>query len=134
MFDLDKAFATDESLEENGVWVTMDEKSAIKVARINNKNFKAEAAKLKNGGAAVAAKYTKEIPDDVLIQLIAKTILLDWRGIALKGEELPYSRENAVMVMTQYKDFMTLVVELANERETFRQAEIEEGKKTLKKS
>jgi hypothetical protein len=131
--DLDKVFSTDVSLEEEGVWITLDEASAIKIARLNNKAFKQLAAKI-GKQSKIIAKHTDDIPEETLIHLIAKTILLDWKGIKVKGKEVVYSVENAIKFMTEYKDFRDLVIELANEKETFRRAEIEENKEKLKKS
>jgi len=131
--DLDKVFSTDVSLEEEGVWITLDEASAIKIARLNNKAFKQLATKI-GKQSKIIAKHTDDIPEETLIQLIAKTILLDWKGIKVKGKEVVYSVENAIKFMTEYKDFRDLVIELANEKETFRRVEIEENKEKLKKS
>lgn len=130
--DIDKVFATDLTLEEEGVWVTLDEKSAIKVARIGNKKFqKLSKAFAKNN--KIVAQYVDSIPEDAMIRIVAKSILIDWKGIKLKGKKLEYSVENAIKVL-KYKDFLDLVIKVANDKEAFRQQEIEEDKETLGKS
>ncbi len=129
--DLQKMFGTDKKLEEQGVWVEIDEKSKIKVARLGNLKFREFSRKLQNN-AKIATKYKiDDFNQNDLVKLLANTILLDWEGIELNGEVLPYSIENAIKILTEFKDFTNLVVELANQMETFKNEDIDGAKKNL---
>lgn len=132
--DLDKTFGTDANLEETGVWIELDKTSSIKIARMGNKRSKEMATRL-NKSAKIANKYSlNDVGEDDLTDIIAHTVIIDWKGIKLKGQELPFSVENAKKVLKEYKDFRGLILELSTEMETFRKIEIEEGKENLKKS
>ncbi|RTL04403.1 hypothetical protein EKK58_10545 [Candidatus Dependentiae bacterium] len=132
--DLDKTFGTDANLEETGVWIELDKTSSIKIARMGNKRSKEMATRL-NKSAKIANKYSlSDVGEDDLTDIIAHTVIIDWKGIKLKGQELPFSVENAKKVLKEYKDFRGLILELSTEMETFRKIEIEEGKENLKKS
>lgn len=132
--DLDKTFGTDSNLEENGIWVQLDKSSKIKVARMGNKKSQEMATKLQRSAKLVNKYSLENIGEDDLVNIIAETVLLDWEGVKLKGQDLPYSKANAKKMLQEYKDFKSLVIELATEMETFRKVEIEEGKENLKKS
>lgn len=132
--DLSKVFKTDKQLEENGVWIAVDTDSAIKVARLGNTKSKELGSKLQNN-LKLANKFNSvHVAEDTLITLISETVLLDWKGIKYEGEELPYSKENAKKVLTEFKDFRELVIQLSTEMETFKNISVEEDKDTLKKS
>lgn len=132
-FDLDKVFSVDEELSEEGVWVILDEESALKVTRLGNKKFKKEVSKLSSNNKVVV-QYFDELPKEALIRVVAKTVLIDWKGIKCKGKVIEYSFDNAVQMMTDYEEFFDLVVELSNERETFKRKVEIEDKEQLKKS
>lgn len=131
--DLDKLFATDTNLEEEGVWVDIGDNAKIKIARLGNSKSK-ELFKAINRQQKIKKKYLEDTPEEEVIPVLAKAILLDWDGIKIKGEVLPYSYANAVKALTEYKDFRNLVLELSMEAETFRKQEIEDNKEELGKS
>ena len=60
---------------------------------------------------------------------MAKCILLDWKGLQEDGKDLPYSYDNAVRILTEYRDLRDYVSDIANEIETFKLEEDEEAEK-----
>lgn len=124
--DIKKAYGTSEKLEQEGVWVPLGDGAKVKVARAGNKENRAEIKRL-IAPHKVALRNDK-LPDDVLetltIKAMAGTILLDWDGIKEDGKAVPYSRENAIRLLTEYKDFRDQVAVLSNEI-TLYQAEAE---------
>jgi hypothetical protein len=60
---------------------------------------------------------------------MADSILLDWRGVEEAGQVLPYSKENAMRILLEYKDLRDQVTEIANEMESFRAEEHQEAEK-----
>lgn len=122
--DIFKTFKTDESKEQDGVWVQLDDgKSRLKIARNLNARYKA-AQQLKMQRYKMAAKV-KTIPDDVwndmFNELIAETILVDWEGITRDGEPYPYSKENALQAIGELKDFREMVMGFAADMDNFKQ-------------
>lgn len=127
--DLFKTFKTDESKEQDGVWVQLDDgKSRLKIARNLNARYRA-AQQLKMQRYKMAAKV-KTIPDDVwndmFNELIAETILVDWEGITKDGKPYPYSKENALEAIAELKDFREMVMGFAVDMDNFKQ-ELDEG-------
>lgn len=122
--DLKKQFTTDHQIEREGVWVQMDTVARIKVARIDNADFRELSRRLGKPyrQAARAGVFSDETATDIMIQCLAKTILLDWEGLSEDGQPIPYSQKEAVRVLTAYKDFREFVVSASSDAELFRAA------------
>ena len=122
--DLFKTFHTDKAKEQDGAWFVLDETSKLRIARMNNPRYHAAIQK-KTQRYKIAAKM-KTIPEDVwedlVNEVIAETILVDWEGITEKGEPLLYSVENAKRMLTEYPDFRnTIVLSISGEMDNFKQ-------------
>lgn len=126
--DLFSKYKTDADKERDGVWVPLDGESRIRIARTNNPLYR-EAMVRKMNRYKMAAK-SKVIPEDawldIVNELVAETILVDWEGITEKGQPLPYSVENAKRVLTELKDFREMVLSIADNMENFKE-ELDEG-------
>lgn len=129
--DIGKEFATDSKLEQDGVWVDLDDETSILIARMNNKKYR-------NALRRVLKPYKTQISagtiqpgklDDLLVTPLAAHVLLDWKGLTVNGEPTEYSREAAERVMQQFPDFRELVVTLASDMDLFRTADIEDDTK-----
>jgi len=131
-------FKTDEKKSDEGVWCPVDAVTEIKIARYGNRVFQRA---LKNAMKPYKQLIDRGAIDDdtadrVLVTAIADGILLDWRGMTRNGKELPYSREEAVKILLDksLRDFRALVVELSQDMQMFRDAEIEEAAGNLQSS
>lgn len=124
MLDLRKRYQTDLKAEEEGVWVPLEDNGRIKVARQGNKRhaqFLTEAmAPYRSILGVPGAKLSDELATKISIEAMAKTILLDWDGIAQDGQELPYSVEAAISILTDAPEFREIVFKASNTFETFR--------------
>jgi len=134
MADIFEAFATDEKLEAEGRWVDFTEDTSFKIARAPNKAYSRLLSKLygkskmilESKGDAAEAKS-----DTIMIEVLAKTVLLDWRGtVKLKGEILKYSEENAKKLLA-IKDFRRYISDQAADFDSFKVANEVEEKKSL---
>ena len=129
--DLEKQFATDKTLELEGVWQEIGEDAGIRLARIGNPRYtRVLRAKIRGKERQL---QLRTLPDDVTDRLyceaLAEAVLLDWRGFTRDGEALPYSREAAVDVLLRLKDFRDLVVSLAEGMELFQREADEDAEK-----
>lgn len=114
-----KKYKTNQDAEKNGVWVEVDDGVELKVARLNNDNAREMRRKLEK-----PYRNFPTIPDHVqegiLRTVVAKTVLVDWKGITDDdGEAIPYSTEAAEKLFTDLPDFLSDVVSLSLARETF---------------
>ena len=119
--DIKKSFGTNSTLENEGVWIELGDGASIKVARVGNKENKAILKKLiaPHKMAARNDKLADEIWDKITVESIAATILLDWKGIEDDGKPLPYTKENATRLLTDYKDFREQVASFSSELALF---------------
>ena len=125
-------FATNVELSEEGVWCPVDAVTEIRVARYGNRKFQRLLQKL---SAPYKVQMERQMMKDdvaeaVFIEALATAILVDWRGMTENGEPLPYSKENAIAVLSnpKLKDFRDLVVSLSQDAEMFRDEEVSEAK------
>ena len=129
--DIFANFATDEKAELEGRVVPYTADSSFVVARAGNKNYNRLLSNLwKRNKVALDAKgdAAEALSDRLLVEIIAKTILLGWTNIKFQGADLPYSVENAQKLLS-IKDFRKYIVELSNDFEAFKQEEEAEEEK-----
>lgn len=127
MHDIFEHYATDEKAELEGVWRPMGT-GQVKVARANNNNYIELLNKLieehgqaLDGNSPAAIELNKK----VMIRVFAETILLDWKDLGYKGKPLPYSLDNAKMLL-QHADFRNKVSALSNEFSAYKAKQEEE--------
>lgn len=127
-FDLSKNMKIDSAKEEGGVWIAYKGGSQLLIARHGNK--KHEAAYERMLKPYQRGRRGGTIPEDVLenvgIRCLARYILLDWKGIADEGKELPYSPEAAERLFRKYPLLMDDVFAFSQKAETFLVEEEEE--------
>jgi len=130
-FDIKKEYSTDEKKETDGVWETIGDGCKVRVARANNSNYNKWFTRLTKPFKQQLRRDTmpEKKSEEILIKLMAKTILLDWEGMHEDGVELEYTEENAIHLLTEYKDFRQQIDDLSKSIELFREEEDEEAEK-----
>lgn len=126
--DIFKEFATDTCKEEEGTWVGIGGGAELLLARAGNKAY----------GKMLAKEYEKhkrelelknetsdKLSEDIMIDVLAKTVLLGWKGIEFQGKPLDYSVANAKLLLG-LKDFRKLVGSYADDSARYR-VEMEEA-------
>lgn len=135
--NLHDIFHTNEALEEDGAWVTVNDFLGIKVKirRLRSeavvKAFEKIVRETYSDGEELARNpqgMSEEQSMLVLKRQLAEAVLIDWKGIRDKktGEEIPYSPQAALQMMNM-KDFREFVYEKANSRDTFREEFVKAG-------
>ena len=136
MADLQKEFGTDSEKEKEGVWrddIVGDVR--MKIARIGNPRYnkRFQALSKPHRRALRSGRLKDDIAEKLMIQCLAETIILDWENVEYKGKELPFSLENAVMILTELPELRNYVNDIANELEGYQAEDDEEGVENLKK-
>jgi hypothetical protein len=129
--DIFSAYATDESKEENGSWFDLGSGARVLVARAGNRNYgKAltryvdEARLVLDKGDEAADKKS----DEIMVAVIAETILKGWENISYKGKQFAYSIENAKTLLS-HKEFRKQIASFADDFEAYKlKLEEEQGK------
>lgn len=126
-------FRTNQKKEQEGTWVDIGEGAELKLARIGNPKYQAYLMELSKPirTALRAGNFTDPRLKDALKKVIARTVLLDWKGIEEENEKgqlepVPYSEQKALEYMEEMPDFFTLVQELASDSSLFKDEEAEE--------
>lgn len=119
-FDLNQ-FRTSEELENHGVWRDLGNEARIKIARLGNAEFNKMFGEMVAPYAETGAVVPEDVKKDITVKCLARTVLLDWEGVYDGDEEIPYSYDNAVRVLTELKDFRELVIRLAGNMDSFKE-------------
>lgn len=120
--DVFASFATDEKKEVEGHWFPLSKDAKVLVARAGNANYlkalrkKLEESKLDLDSQDEAAN---EVAEGVIIEVMARTILVGWEGLSFKGKTMPYSAINAKTLL-QVKDFRRKVEAFSNTFDAFK--------------
>ena len=120
--DIFDAYATDETAEVEGRWFPIGARGRVKVARTGNSRYNELFKKkvedkqldLQDGGPAA-----EQLAEQILIEVQAATILLDWQDLGFQGEAVVYSQDMA-KTMLGVKDFRRKINALADSFENFR--------------
>lgn len=127
--DIFQTFATDEALETEGKWFPLSKTASVLVARTGNSRYAdvlRESMK-DNPLEGLGEKEANAVAETVLLEVMAETVLLGWKGLQYKGKDVPYSKEMA-RTMLGIKDFRRKISALADNFEAFKvKAEVEQG-------
>ena len=131
MGDVKKIFGTNKTDEIEGKWNDIGDGIQILVARIGNPEYQKEFQRISkpHKRALRRGSLNDEVAERLLTKVMAKNILLDWEGLEEDGVAVPYSYENAIRILTEYKDLRDYVSDIANEMESFKAEEDEEAEK-----
>lgn len=134
--DLKKEFATNKQYEQEGVWTDIGNGCSIKIARVGNEHYTALFRKLSKPYQNQIRRGTlpNDKAEDLLIQVMAESIVLDWKGLEEDGKPVKYSRETCARILKEYKDFRELVSDLSNSLELFKAEMDAEAEKNSRKS
>lgn len=136
-----ESLKTDSSLER-GTWVPLDPTCRVKVVYTNSPEYLFKQRQAMKPYRTVLAKtrdfddaLPQEQQDKITVDLLVDYVLLDWEGVEYgtngdgKSHMLPYSKENARMVLTEVPAFRQMVEEAAATLSNFRQKNAEEDEK-----
>lgn len=126
-------YSYNKELAENGRVVDLDENSSLTICRWGGTRFMAcygELMKPHGFNNQQFGKFENSVPQDeqtdILIEVVAQTILIGWTGMTDDGEEIEYSVKNAVRIFKKHEVFLIDVINMAKEDATFRIESMEE--------
>ena len=126
--DVFASYATDEVAEVEGRWFPLDKKTKVLVARTGNPNYlKAIRQRMKDAQIDTEdqSDENEKLVSDLVVETMAETILLGWKSLTMKGEDLPYSKANAIKVLS-VKGFRTRISSIADKLDSFKVKEEKE--------
>jgi hypothetical protein len=126
--DIFAQFATDETLEENGTWFPIGGGARVLVARSGNRKYgKMLSKEVERNKKALDLNddAADKLSEEIMIAVIAETILLGWEDVVFKGQALEYSVPNARKLLA-IKDFRKMVGQFADDVSAYKFKETEE--------
>ena len=126
--DIFAQFATDETLEENGTWFPIGGGARVLVARSGNRKYaKLLTKEVERNKKALDLNddAADKLSEEIMISVLAETILLGWEDVSFKGEVLEYNVANAKKLLA-VKDFRKAVAQFADDVSAFKFKETEE--------
>lgn len=122
--DLFNEFATDEKREIEGRWVPLSAETKFKIARNYNPEYNKLFTRLFERNKVVLnskGKVAEDKSEEVMLEVLAKTVLLDWEGpVLIQGENLgAYTVEGAKKAL-KLKEFRKWVVAQADDFQAFK--------------
>ncbi len=127
--DIFSTFATDEVAESEGRWFPLSKKAKVLVVRTGNPNYiKSLRQRMKDNQIDPEdnSDENEKLVTSLVVETMAETILLGWKGLEYKGKALEYSKENAVTLL-EVKDFRKRIGNIADSAESFRLKDEEEA-------
>lgn len=123
-------YKTDKKLELAGVWLPVDDKTQLLIARAGNQNYINALKKIIDDNglkfAASAGKISHETMLGFVKKAVSQTILLGWKGLTKAGKPVEYSAESALQMFIDFPDFFNEVLRLADNIENFQSKAEEE--------
>ena len=126
--DIFAQFATDETLEENGTWFQIGGGARVLVARSGNRKYGkmlTQAVERNKKALDLNDDAADKLSEEIMISVLAETILLGWEDISFKGEVLEYNVANAKKLLA-VKDFRKAIAQFADDVSAFKFKETEE--------
>lgn len=129
--DLRKSFATLPTLETEGVDLHLGGDAYITVARAGGANTRYDAAvrrlyKPHRRMLDTGSPQAEEMAEKLFMQAHAEAVVLGWRGIELDGKELPFTRENVLLLFNELPEIWRIVREEAARFANFTVEEVRE--------
>lgn len=120
MFDLE-SLVTDTELEVEGVWRDLPKGAKVKIARWNNKEFQKMMRRNFKSNRVILEQdddISDEVSEDILIKVMAHTVLRDLTGAAINGQEIKYTPEVG-MKLLKIKDFRDKIKGLSEDMNAY---------------
>lgn len=120
-------FDADLSAVDDGVWKKY-EGSEFLIAHISNMKFQRALSRLQQPHRRKLQEGTLDpkVNQSIVCEAMAEGVLLGWRGVKTsKGDDVAFSKENALSVLKRDPGFRDWVTEVSTQMANFREEEVE---------
>ncbi len=117
---------------ESGAWVDYEKGIKFKIARANTPAYRGAVKRLhkQHKHQIDTETLSDERSDQIVADLMASYVLLDWEGLQNGEADFPYSKENAEALLGDeaYSELRNWIIAQANDMNNFRVKEIKKSK------
>ena len=130
-YDLSKEYNTDSKKEEEGVWEPMGGDCKVLVAAWNNPKFdEALAAQPRQIRRRIDRGKLSDADDrEIMVVVVADTILLGWKNLLDDGKEIKYTKALAAKMLAKHPKFYRDIVAIANDESRYQKDDVAENLK-----
>jgi hypothetical protein len=128
--DIFKTFATDTTKETDGIWVDIGDAQFL-VARAGNQKYAKKLSKLFERNQKLLERKdaaADKLSEKLMVEVLAETILLDWKNVQYEDKDLAYSRESAEMLLN-IKDFRKQIMQLSDDFNAYKMVQEDDQEK-----
>jgi hypothetical protein len=100
-----KDVKVDAHLEKEGVWVELDDETAVKVSFFGGDYFNREIDRRMKRTGFRQLRNDYDARTKATIDVMVESGIHDWRGVKEHGAEVPFTKDNCRRVLTQYPVF-----------------------------
>jgi hypothetical protein len=115
-------YATDETAEQDGKWFDIGVDTQVKLRSYTSQKSRDVRRQLDKPYVGIT-RSGGVIPDDVqeklLIQQMAKAIIVDWKGLKENKVEVPFSATKAEELLTKYPRFRNMIASIVASDSSF---------------
>lgn len=120
--DVMKQFAFDKEASEQGKWFQLGPEARIKMRSLNSAHSRAVRTKLEAPYKTIL-NAGQDLPKDVAEQMLkdqfVESLIIEWEGLTANDEPMPYSKANAIKLMTDAEGFVDFLVKILMSNDSF---------------
>lgn len=109
---------TDSDKELDGVWVELGDGAEVLVARMGNPTCAKRFSQLTSKASRGRSVLSEDAQTKVLIEVVAETVFLDFKGLTEDGKALKNSQGQRVKLLS-IRDFRDWIIELASDMDHY---------------
>lgn len=122
-----------EQAEVEGVWFPIDKTTRLKIARAYTKKY-GDLFKDKTRDYRFMMEnemLDEEISAEIMADIMSQCVLLDWEGLTINGEDIPYSQVKAYEILKDpvYRDFAKMVDSMSKDVQAYRDSQVDAAAK-----
>jgi hypothetical protein len=119
--DVKSQFSTNTKKETEGVWIKGGDGAEFLIARANNPAALKLSVQLMRPYRALqrAGQVPKDVQEDVGLEVLSRTILLDWKGVKEGAEEVAFTPDEAKRMLKTYPEFADFIAAIAQDYKNF---------------
>lgn len=125
-------YATDEAAEQDGKWFDLSTTTKIKLRSYTSqksRDVRRHLDKPYDGIRRVGGIVPDDVQEKLLIQQMAKAIIVDWKGLTENKIEVPFSAAKAEELLTKYPKFRNQLAAIVANESSFDAEKLEASEK-----